>query len=205
MGAKGTFHPFRRLLRDGQEAFGGLIVLIPTVSIVACGVAGSRTSALTLPLPEEVSSRLTPREERRQLPAAMRGCAWVSVQRQPTQACSSPRQACRRLVTAPGTQRAQAGRSRTPAPRAAEADAPGEGGLTQRKRPLGSRVRGRRAAAVSRVPGYGVSKEGREDRKAGPAGLLKAAQPPRGSPTHLGLPGVRLETDCSMSSSSRPA
>lgn len=97
MGARGTFHPFRRLLRDGTEAFGGLIVPVPTVSVVACGVAGSRTSALTLPLPEGVSSPPPAGEERRpalcsrtESRAPCKGCAPVSAKRPPPQSSSSP-------------------------------------------------------------------------------------------------------------------
>lgn len=83
-----------------------------------------------------------------------------------------------------------------PAPRAAEAGATGEGGLTRRKRPLYSRPEG---AGPQGRPAHPAGAE------AGPAGLLKAAQPPRGSPTRLGSPGVRLEAACSFSSSPRPA
>lgn len=142
MGARGTFHPFPHLLRDGPEAFGGLIVPVPTVSVVACGVAGSRTSALTLPLPEGVSSRPPPGEERRpalcsrtESRAPFKGCAPVSAKR----ALRPPPHpwACRRLLAAPRhlvrpgwaltLPRAPSGRSRT-----------------QRKRPQpGQRARGR--------------------------------------------------------------
>lgn len=52
----------------------------------------------------------------------------------------------------------------------------------KRKRQLKSWVRGYGAAGLSGASGLGVSEEGREERKPGPAGLLEAAWPLRPFP-----------------------
>lgn len=152
MGARETFHPFRGLLRDGQEAFGGLIVLIPTVSTVACGVAGSRTSAFTLPLPEEVSSRLPPGEERGQLPAAARGCARVSETAAAHSGLPLSPGAC---SPAPGAPRQGAQSPRAPSRRGRR---DGGGWPHPEEKASLQPARGRGAAGASGAPGRGGSR-----------------------------------------------
>ena len=147
---------------------------------------------LTFPPTEEVSSPplAIPRQERRQLRVALRAGLslegeWVSVKWVPTQASCSHSWACQlpsaapqhavlpgKGLTYPRAPRVSSGfhgiearsvREASPHPR-------GKGSSKAGSEGMGS-------AGLSGASGPGVSEEGREERKPGPAGLLEAAWP----------------------------